>query len=217
MLPGARRGGRRPCARACARRAHGRSSSWPSSSPSTTCRAPGLAVLAPNIQSSFHVEHRRHHLRGRYLGRLPGPRHRAHGLAGRPVPTGARSSAGPPSSSASWCSLSGLATNIFVFFLARFGAGVSQASTHERPRLAAGRHLPDQPARAHLRCHGDGHRRGHRPQPGPGGPHRHRGGRAERLALGLLHPGHSDRPRGHHRLPHSRAPPRAVREEGRAG
>ena len=34
-------------------------------------------------------QHRRHHLRGGYLGRLPGPGHRADGLAGRPLPTGA--------------------------------------------------------------------------------------------------------------------------------
>ena len=43
---------------------------------------------------------------------------------------------------------SGVATNIFLFFCARFGAGISQASTQTVHRRSTGRHLSDQPARA---------------------------------------------------------------------
>ena len=72
--------------------------------------------------------------------------------------------------------LSGLATNIFLFFLARFGAGISQASTQTVHGVPAGRHLSDQPARAYRRRHGHRHRHRHRSEPDPGRVDRHRGG-----------------------------------------
>ena len=160
----------------------------------------GLAVLAPNIQSSFHVS--------------TGAITFVAGIAGGflvlgIVPMGWLADRFRRAPIIGWATFvfglmvfaSGLAINIFVFFLARFGAGISQASTQQRPRLPAGRHLPDQRARAALRGHGDGHRRGHGPQPASGRPHRHRGGWPERLALGLLHPGHSDPGGGGLRLP----------------
>ncbi len=189
-----------PCARVCAPPGVGPSSSSPSSSPWTTCRPPELAVLAPNIQSSFHVS--------------TGAITFVAGIAGGflvlgIVPMGWLADRFRRAPIIGWATFvfglmvfaSGLAINIFVFFLARFGAGISQASTQQRPRLPFGRHLPDQRARPALRSDGHGNRRGHGAQPASGRPHRHRGRRPERLALGLLHPGRPDPGGGGLRLP----------------
>ena len=46
----------------------------------------GLAVLAPNIQSSFHVSTGAIIFVAGIVGRLPGPGHRADGMVGRPFP-----------------------------------------------------------------------------------------------------------------------------------
>ena len=176
----------------------------------------GLAVLAPNIQSSFHVS--------------TGAITFVAGISGGflvlgIVPMGwlADRYRRPPI--VAWATFvfglmvafTGFAINIFVFFLARLGAGVSQASTTVvhgslladtypitlRGRIGAAVGMCTGTATALspllVRCH------------------RRPGGRAERLALGLLHPGHPHRPRGLRRVSLEGAPPWAVREEGRAG
>ena len=89
----------------------------------------GLAVLAPNIQSSFHVS--------------TGAITFVAGIAGGflvlgIVPMGWLADRFRRAPIIGWATFafglmvfaSGLAMNIFVFFLARFGAGVSQASTN---------------------------------------------------------------------------------------
>ena len=89
--------------------------------------------------------------------------------------------------------LTGLATNIFMFFLARFGAGISQASTYSvhgslladtypislRGRIYAAMGIATGIATAL--------------SPILVGTIATRGRRSERVALGLLHPGHPDR------------------------
>ena len=161
------------------------SSSWPW----TTSRAPGLSVLAPNIQSSFHVSSGvivfvagissaflvlgilPDGLAGRPLP--PGPDHRLrhvllrhHGVplgAGHehlPVLLGPLRGRGVPGVHADACTVRCLADTYPISMRGRIGAG-----------------------------DGRRHRHRHRPQPDPGRHHRHRGRGAQRMALGLLHPG----------------------------
>ena len=134
-----------------------------------------LGAGGPRSQHPVLVprEHRRHHLRGRDLGRLPGPGHRPDGLAGRPLPPcadhrlghvrlrpdGVRHRAGDEH------------LPVLPGPLRRRDLPVQQ---QQRQRFAAGRHLPDQPARADLCGHGDRRRRGDRTQPAPGRLDRHR-------------------------------------------
>ena len=175
----------------------------------------GLAVLSPNIQSSFHVSTGAitfvAGITGGFLvlGILPmgwlADRYRR-----------------PP--------IIGWATLVFGLMVAATGLrhqhlrvlpGPSRrrhlAVEHpKRPWFVVGRHLSDQRPRPALRRHGHVPGPGSCRQPAAGGSHRDRGGRSKRLALGLLHPGRP-RPAGRGlRLPYSRAAPWAVREEGRA-
>ena len=165
----------------------------------------GLAVLAPNIQSSFHVSTGSDHLRGGHRRRLPRPGHLADGVAGRPVPACAHHRVGHLR-----VRPHGVRLRIGDQHLRVLPGALRRRhlpSQHQqRPRLPAGRYLPDQRARPALRGDGDGHRRGHGPQPASGGTHRHGGGWPERMALGLLHPGHPDPGGGGLRLPDPRAP-----------
>ena len=88
----------------------------------------GLAVLRAQHPVLVSRQHRGYHLRGRDLGRLRGLGHRPHGLAGGPVPR---------APIIGWATVvfglmlfaTGLATNIFLFFLARFGAGSPSPAT----------------------------------------------------------------------------------------
>ena len=176
----------------------------------------GLAVLAPNIQSSFHVS--------------TGAITFVAGISGGflvlgIVPMGWLADRFRRAPIIGWATFvfglmvfaTGLATNIFVFFLARFGAGISQSSNNSVHGSLLADTYPISVRGRIYAGHGDGHRRRHRPQPAPGRPHRDRGGGPERVAVGLLHPGHPDLLRGVLRLPPPRAPAWAVREEGRAG
>ena len=188
MLPGAGRS-RPPCARGCALRAHGlhrpghhRHAGQP---PELRAGRPGSQhpIVVPRLD-------RRHHLRGGRLGRIPRPGHPADGLVGRPLPAPADHRLGHPRVRADGVA-TGFATNIFVFFLARFGAGVSQSSTYSvHGSLLADTYPINLRGRIYAAMGmGQGLATGR--QSPPGRSHRQRGRRSQRVALGLLHPGRS--------------------------
>ena len=103
---------------------------------STTCRARGLPSWLPNIQSSYHVSTGAITFVAGISGGFLVLGHRPDGLAGRPIPACAHHRLGDVRLRHDGVR-HGLATNIFLFFLARFGAGISQSSNN-RQRLTAG-------------------------------------------------------------------------------
>ena len=175
----------------------------------------GLAVLVSQHPVVLPRLDRGHHLRGGDLGRIPRFGHPADGLAGRPLPAPAHHRLGHPRVRADG-GRDGLRHEHLRVLPGPPRCRHLAVEYEQRPRVVAGGYLSDQRARPDLRRHGHGPGPGPRRQSPPGGSHRHRGGRPQRLALGLLHPGHPHAVGGGLRLSHSRAAPRAVREEGRA-
>ena len=144
--------------------------------------------------------HRSDHIRGGHRRRFPRPGYLADGVAGRPVPACAHHRVGHLRVRPHGVRLR-IGDQYLRVLPGSFRRWHLPSQYQQRPRLPAGRYLPDQRAWPALRGDGDGHRRRNGPQPGSGGTHRRRCGWPERVALGLLRPGHPDPGGGGLRLP----------------